>query len=656
MNYRSEIDGLRALAVLPVIFFHARFERFDGGFVGVDVFFVISGYLITNSILTDLERNEFSMISFYERRARRILPALYTVVLVCLPLAWLTLPPNSMKDFSQSVGAISLFSSNFLFWIERGYSDAASELKPLLHTWSLSVEEQFYVVYPIALLLLWKLLRMKLGIVLAFCLFLSLLMAQRSVEASPLAAFYFLPTRAWELLIGALACIYLLKAKKSDFSRSRSEIGGLLGLVLILLSIVIYDRDTNFPGVLALVPTVGTALVLVFATRQTITGRLLGFRPLVGLGLVSYSVYLWHQPLFAFARHMSLEEPGFWLMFVLVLVSVTFGYLTWKFVEVPFRRRDYIDRGIVFRLGLGGCLGFLFLGTFGHLSDGFPTSEPVRNSKLTDQDFIVLGDSHAGHLVSGLASATTGQVSSRTSLGCIPFRNVDRYDSRFTPGECARQVNLFLDTVIAEDPKAFVVLSSMGPVYLDGVPFNGKDFARVDGLGVELITDKSIKDRYLVFEIGLRQTLAELSVLKSPKIVFAIDVPELGIDFGCANLPKKRAIGNFDLGDVLSSQAFYKKCFVPRQEYEERVKAYKDLVFSVVAEFPEVILFDPANAFCDAEKCKGYDETFGFLYRDYDHLSESGSRYFAEALINYLASLQIIVDSDFKAENHGSGR
>lgn len=636
MNYRSEIDGLRAVAVLPVVFFHAGFEPFAGGFIGVDVFFVISGYLITNLILAELACGEFSLLRFYERRARRILPALYLVIIVSLPIAWLTLPPNSMKNFSQSVAAITLFSSNFLFWIEQGYFDAASELKPLLHTWSLAVEEQFYFFYPLILVFLWRRLRSKFEGVLALALLLSFAIAQWYVHRSPLAAFYLLPTRAWELLIGALVCIYLLKVKRHQFARATNEIGGTFGLLLIFFSIVAYNRQTPFPGVFALTPTLGTALVIIFATQQTLTGRLLSYKPLVGLGLISYSFYLWHQPLFVFARHMSLEEPDLGLMLALVLLAFFFAYLTWRFVEVPFRRRDFLKRKLIFQLALAGCISFLLLGVYGHLTEGFPTKEPLRDSKLTDQNFIVIGDSHGGHLVSGISSTTTGEVLSRTSMGCIPFRNVDRYDSRFKPGECARQVNQFLDEVILENPDAIVVLSSMGPVYLDGVPFNGKDSARVDGLGVELITDKSIKDRYKVYEIGLRQTLAELSALSNPRVVFAVDVPELGIDFGCANIPKKRSIGNFDLGDVLDSQAFYKKCFVPRQEYDERVRAYKELVTSVVAEFPKVVLFDPSNFFCDREKCKGYDEVFGFLYRDFDHLSESGSRYFAESLVEFL--------------------
>jgi peptidoglycan/LPS O-acetylase OafA/YrhL len=636
MSYRREIDGLRAIAVLPVIFFHAGFEPFAGGFVGVDVFFVISGYLITNTILTELTSGEFSLLHFYERRARRILPALYLVILVCLPIAWLTLPPNSMKNFAQSLAAISLFSSNFLFWMEQGYFDAASELKPLLHTWSLAVEEQFYFFYPIFLVFLWRRLRRKIERVLALTLLLSFALAQWLVHLSPLAAFYLLPTRAWELLIGAMACIYLLKFKRHHYARATNEIGGSVGLLLILFSIVAYDQKTEFPGVFALTPTLGTALIIVFATQQTLTGRLLGHKPLVGLGLMSYSFYLWHQPLFVFARHIILEEPDLGLMLALVLLAFFFAYLTWRFVEIPFRRRDFLKQKLIFQLALAGCMTLLLLGAYGHLKGGFPSKELLRDSKLTDQNFIVIGDSHGGHLVSGISSATTGEVLSKTSMGCIPLRNVDRYDSRFKPGECARQVNQFLDEVIFENPDAIVVLSSMGPVYLDGVPFNGKDFARVNGLGVELITDKSIKDRYKVYEIGLRQTLEELSALSNPTVVFAIDVPELGIDFGCSNVPKKRSIGNFDLGDVFDSQAFYKRCFVPRQEYDQRVRAYKELVVSVVAEFPKVVLFDPSDYFCDREKCKGYDEVFGFLYRDFDHLSESGSRYFAESLVKFL--------------------
>jgi peptidoglycan/LPS O-acetylase OafA/YrhL len=214
MEYRREIDGLRALAVLPVILFHAGFTTFSGGFVGVDVFFVISGYLITTIILTELEQGTFSIVNFYERRARRILPALFVMMLACLPFAWFWLLPEDMKDFSQSLLAVSVFASNILFWRESGYFDSAAELKPLLHTWSLAVEEQYYMLFPLFLMATWRFgRRWILGSLIAVAL-ASLALAQWGSLVKPAATFYLLPTRVWELLIGAFAAFYLSHKKQ----------------------------------------------------------------------------------------------------------------------------------------------------------------------------------------------------------------------------------------------------------------------------------------------------------------------------------------------------------------------------------------------------------------------------------------------------------
>ena len=193
MEYRREIDGLRALAVLPVIFFHAGYESFSGGFVGVDVFFVISGYLITKIILSDLEHGRFSIVGFYERRARRILPALFFVMLVCLPFAWRWLLPGDMKDFSQSLVAVVAFSSNLLFWKESGYFDVAAELKPLLHTWSLAVEEQYYLFFPVFLMLAWRIGKGPILLIMGLLALGSLVLAEWGVRSDPALAFYLLP-------------------------------------------------------------------------------------------------------------------------------------------------------------------------------------------------------------------------------------------------------------------------------------------------------------------------------------------------------------------------------------------------------------------------------------------------------------------------------
>lgn len=230
MEYRREIDGLRALAVLPVILFHAGFKTFSGGFIGVDVFFVISGYLITTIILAELEQGKFSIVNFYERRARRILPALFLVMLVCIPFAWIWLLPSDMKGFSHSLIAVAVFASNILFWSESGYFDTATELKPLLHTWSLAVEEQYYVLFPLFLMLLWKLGKRCILVILGVVFAGSFAVAEWKSYAEPAAAFYLLPARAWELLIGAFAAFYLSKDNRKEFDKATGEVGGWLGV------------------------------------------------------------------------------------------------------------------------------------------------------------------------------------------------------------------------------------------------------------------------------------------------------------------------------------------------------------------------------------------------------------------------------------------
>jgi peptidoglycan/LPS O-acetylase OafA/YrhL len=292
MNYRREIDGLRALAVIPVILFHAGFEAFRGGFVGVDVFFVISGYLITTIIVSELEQGRFSIVNFYERRARRILPALFLVMLVCIPFAWLWLWPSDMKDFAGSVVAVSLFISNILFWLKSSYFDTAAELKPLLHTWSLAVEEQYYLFFPLFLILTWRLNKRWILMLLTVGGVASLAIAQWASTAKPAAAFYLLPTRGWELLIGAFAAFYLSKPNRKEFTRGVAEICGWIGLALIVASIGTYSKTTPFPGFYALAPTFGAVLIILFASEKTQIGKLMGNRAFVGIGLISYSAYL----------------------------------------------------------------------------------------------------------------------------------------------------------------------------------------------------------------------------------------------------------------------------------------------------------------------------------------------------------------------------
>lgn len=296
MDYRREIDGLRALAVLPVILFHAGFETFSGGFVGVDVFFVISGYLITTIILAELEQGKFSIVNFYERRARRILPALFLVMIVCISFAWFWLLPSDMKLFAKSFVAVSLFSSNILFWRESGYFDTAAELKPLLHTWSLAVEEQYYVLFPLFLIVTWRFGKRWVIGTLVVVAVLSLAAAEWGSTAKPAATFFLLPTRAWELLIGTFVAFYLQGTTTWQPSRVLREVFSALGVAMLAYAVFTFSKQTPFPSLYALVPTVGTALIILFATQQTTVGKFIGNKFFVGIGLISYSAYLWHQP------------------------------------------------------------------------------------------------------------------------------------------------------------------------------------------------------------------------------------------------------------------------------------------------------------------------------------------------------------------------
>ena len=359
MKYRGEIDGLRALAVVPVILFHAGIAPFGGGFIGVDVFFVISGYLISTIIINELDAGNFSILRFYERRARRILPALFAVLLVSIPFAWLWLMPRDLKDFAESLIAVTTFSSNFLFWLEAGYFETTAELKPLLHTWSLAVEEQYYIIFPVLLILLNPLGKRVILASLVGIFAVSLALSQWGIHNRPSATFFLLPARGWELLLGVFAAMYL--QKHPGFTRTpQTEALSLAGLLLIAVPIFIYTDETPFPGAYALPATVGTALIILFARSGTLAHRLLGARPMVAIGLVSYSAYLWHQPVFAFFKHRFGSASFDSYVFALIALSLLLAAVSFWVVERPFRRAATLKQLIA---AMAACFVLVAAGT-----------------------------------------------------------------------------------------------------------------------------------------------------------------------------------------------------------------------------------------------------------------------------------------------------
>lgn len=387
MDYRREIDGLRALAVVSVILFHAGVQAFNGGFVGVDIFFIISGYLITSIILAEKQAGTFTLLNFYERRARRILPALFFVLFACLPFAWLWLLPTDLIRFSQSLVAVSGFVSN-VFFIHTGGYFVTAELIPLLHTWSLAVEEQYYVLFPIFLLLIWRLGKHWIIIILAVVAATSLGVAQWGSLTHPTSTFFQLPTRGWEILLGAFAAFYLsTDGKNQSISPLTNQSASLFGFLLIAYAVFTFDKRTPSPGLYTLIPNIGTILIILFATPQTYVGKLLGSKLLVGIGLISYSAYLWHQPLFAFARHRSLDKQNQLLLLALAVASIVLAYFSWKYIETPFRNKQRFTRKQIFAYGAMCSIFFVAVGLIGHLNNGFLNRFSVDQQKL-----ILLGE------------------------------------------------------------------------------------------------------------------------------------------------------------------------------------------------------------------------------------------------------------------------
>jgi hypothetical protein len=286
-----------------------------------------------------------------------------------------------MKDFSQSLIAVSAFASNILFWTESGYFEQAAELKPLLHTWSLAVEEQYYIIFPLLLMMFWRLGRLGIVAVLAVLFVASFAAAEWAIQNNPEAAFYLLPMRAWELLIGAFAALYLQR-NDAPLPFQAKQAGSVLGLALIIMAVFAYDETTPFPGVYALLPTLGTVLIILFAAPGTWVNRLLSLKLLVGLGLISYSAYLWHQPLFAFARYQSPFEPSLTVMLGLSLLTLPLAFLSWRYVETPFRRPQFPALNVFGSAALVAS-GFMAIGLLGNQTGGF--KEQILTYRLSDE-------------------------------------------------------------------------------------------------------------------------------------------------------------------------------------------------------------------------------------------------------------------------------
>lgn len=664
MDYRREIDGLRALAVAPVVLFHAGFEAFSGGFVGVDVFFVISGYLITSIILAELRDGKFSIISFYDRRARRILPALLLVLLVSIILSWLWLLPSAMKDFSLSLVAVSFFASNILFWRESGYFDTAAELKPLLHTWSLAVEEQYYLLFPLFLMSFWRLGKRWIVVLLGLAFAISFALAQWGSYANPSASFYLLPTRGWELLMGAFSAFYLSNAERRSghIDRKLREIGAWLGLALIIFAVFSYSKATPFPGAYALAPTVGTTLIILFATHQTAAGMFIGNRVFVGIGLISYSTYLWHQPLFAFARQRTLAEPSHLAFLALSTLALVMGYLSWRFVEAPFRNRVIFSRKYIIFITLFASSVFVAFGLLGYFNGGFKGRVPTTVLGLTTIEeehrvirgdggcnlfkqqtksrecikghpsiaptFALLGDSHASTIAYELDRFMLKEQKSFiqfTKNGCpaaLTFKDNNNED-------CGLFVSNTLES-LSKTAIDTIIISSRWSYYLFDDDFNNSEGgiekranSKFTALNVSLEADASFRRKAILtsYKLTIEKLLAS-----GKRLILIYPVPEQGWDV--PRIAAKRLLSGRD-NDVDIS--------VNYSMTKDRNRDIIDLLDSL-GESDRLIRIRPFELFCDTflvDRCVAYFNGESFYY-DSNHLSNAGARLIVEKIFSII--------------------
>jgi peptidoglycan/LPS O-acetylase OafA/YrhL len=653
LRYRAEIDGLRAVAVVPVILFHAGFEFFGGGFVGVDVFFVISGFLITSIILADMDAGRFGLANFYERRARRILPALFFMMAVCVPVAWLLLTPRDLRDFAQSIIAVSTFSSNILFWRESGYFDTAAELKPMLHTWSLAVEEQYYIFFPLFLMLVWRAGKFWVLATLLMAFVLSIGIGQWGAYNSPVAAFYLLPTRGWEILLGAFIALYLGRREPHVFSPAINQALSLVGLLLIAYSVVVFNERTPFPSFYTLVPTIGTGLILLCAIDGTVTNRILCNRVIVGVGLVSYSAYLYHQPIFVFTRYFTQSPLETGLLFSLFAVTFAAAFVSWRYIEKPFRNRQLVSRKVIFAGSGVIAASFIGIGVIAQLVFVEPTSikiagETIRIPKKFGGIFldgrncsfpkfenddvcvingspskgnlkiVVIGDSHARVLTEAFFERRDlyAEFVDLSASGCPFFLGLAVYVGDDAHGCTAKYQQRRLEFLKQySDENTVVVLAARWPLYYYGGGFdNGVGGVEVREEIVAARTPFSQKDlRQADYYTSLSSTIDAVQKL-SKHVVLVLPSHSNGWHPVDRALRIAKSVDNAD--------DLFEQLQIPLQEVRARNQKFDEFALKNNELKDGLLIVNPREFTCDSEQTVCFGGRNGeFFFTDSHHLS-----------------------------------
>jgi peptidoglycan/LPS O-acetylase OafA/YrhL len=641
-EYRPDIDGLRAIAVLAVVIFHATPRWLPGGFVGVDIFFVISGYLISTILFENLDKGTFSFLVFYGRRVKRIFPALILVLAASLVFGWFALLADEFKQLGKHVAAGAGFVSNLVLWDESGYFDTSADTKPLLHLWSLGIEEQFYIVCPF---LFWLVHRFKFGL-----LAVSLLVASISFGVNIhlsgvdiVGDFYAPQSRFWELMSGSVVA-WLTLYRPRLLCREGSVVASVvsvIGLAVLVVSLIGLNKGIRFPGWFAILPVMGSVLVIMAGSTGLVNRWVLSNRIAVWFGLISFPLYLWHWPLLSFANIILSNTPDRSTRLFAVVVSIVLAALTYYCLEKPIRfgasgrPRAFV---ITVVMAVLGCLGFAV-----YKLDGMPNrqslavvkntiiqfagDDPVKHEACLEKyglqhrairycglsgnakpHIALIGDSHAAAIFTGLAKQLADvNHESLLLLGGRLFIDVATFPNGSDDENAVYRGGIVATNFVAQEKSIdTVIMVSMGAGYLD----------RVDNF--YLLSDPSIKDRRKVFEIGMRKTL-DLMVKNNKQIIFVLDNPTLPFTPKiCMQRPLPLVYND--------------TCSMPRSVFDQEQQVYRELVFAVLADYPMVRLFDQAAYFCDAVSCV-FKRGSKILYSDHDHLSGDGSELIGRELI-----------------------
>jgi peptidoglycan/LPS O-acetylase OafA/YrhL len=657
INYRPDIDGLRAIAVISVIFYHAdnsikNFKILSGGFVGVDIFFVISGFLITSIILKELNSTgNFSFKNFYIRRIKRIIPVLLLVFFVTFPFIWLFFIPSSFIDFSKSLFSSLFFMSNHHFYLSGELYDAENSLlKPLMHTWSLSIEEQYYIIFPLILTIVFKFFKNKLLKVFLILFSISLISMIYIFQKNESLAFFSFFTRFWELLLGSIVAI--LYTRKKKIQKTNHNFYSILGLLMIVFSIFFYNDLTKSPHISTLLPVLGASLIIYFNNENGYVYKILSFKYLVFLGLISYSLYLWHYPVFAIGRTTEFFGDG--VSKKLFLITFVLSLISYYIVEKPIKNKKFTNYKI-FKI-LSFFYLILILLSFASISEnikavrgdilknlsvGHQTSNLtvcngnkinkngycIFNSKA-DKTLILIGDSHMQTLEKPLLEFSNENRFKLVVLNrptCFYFLDLDLIIKNRLSG-CTAKYQEQRRKIILSQPNATVIMGGRTPLYLSGEGFNnqegGGNNKKAKGFFYNNKDTPISKkdDNYLLLNKSFNKTINDL-LTNSIKIVLIYPVPEVGWNVS-KKLITRLALSGDGLKGVFESNPLTTSHKVFLKRSQNIYKIYKSIDNqNVISIYPEKIL---CNSLIK-NRCITHDKSKVF-YIDDDHLSYEGAK------------------------------